>query len=182
MFTAVLPPASLVAELGALLEPRRDVDPTLRWSRPEGWHLTTSFMGDVPADALDRLEENLAGVAARSRPFGVGVGGGLAFPHAAKAKVLALGVREGHDELAALSASCRAAASRAGVEADGARFVGHLTLARHGRGVVAVRWLEVLDSFPGWRWLAQEVCLVESRGSGARYGVVSRFPLGEAGS
>ena len=177
MFTAVLPPVGMVAELDTLLEPRREVDPTLRWAKPEGWHLTTSFMGDVPEWAPERLEENLAEVAARTHPFDVGVAGGLAFPHAAKARVLALGVREGHDELAALSASCRSAASRAGVEADGARFVGHLTLARHNRGLPAVRWLEILDSFPGWRWTVDELCLVESH-PGARYVVASRFPLG----
>ncbi|WP_353082164.1 RNA 2',3'-cyclic phosphodiesterase [Tessaracoccus lapidicaptus] len=179
MFTAVLPPAPAVAELDALLEPRRGADPTLRWTRPEGWHVTTSFMADVPAASLERLEENLAEVAQRAHPFVIRLAGGLALPHAGRARILALGVPEGHDELAALSSSCRGAASRAGAEADGARFVGHLTLARHNRGLTAVRWLEILDSFPGWRWTADELCLVESH-PGARYEVVSRFPLGGA--
>ena len=60
---------------------------------------------------------------------------------------------------------------------DGARFVGHLTLARINRGLPAVRWLEILDSFPRWRWHVDELCLVESH-PGARYVVTERFPLG----
>lgn len=177
MFTAVLPPAAVVSRLDQLLEPRRDAGPTLRWTRPEGWHVTTSFMADVPDVAVDSLGENLAEVAARARPFDIEAGGGLALPNAAKARVLALAVGAGEPELAALSAASRAAASRAGVAADGARFVGHLTLARHGRGVPAIRWLEIFDSFPVWRWRAEDFCLVESR-PGAHYMVVARFPLG----
>ncbi|MHA6524347.1 RNA 2',3'-cyclic phosphodiesterase [Tessaracoccus sp. G1721] len=179
MFTAVLPPAAVVAQIDALLEPRRDADPSLRWSRPEGWHVTTSFMGDVEDARVMRLEENLAEVSAHAAPFDLHLVGGLAFPDAAKARVLALAVDAGSAQLSALSASCRAAASRAGVVADGARFVAHLTLARHNRGLPAVRWLDILDSFPGWRWRAEELCLVESL-PGARYVVAARFPLGTA--
>lgn len=177
MFTAVLPPPGVIRQLDTLLEPRRDADPALRWTRPEGWHVTLSFMAEVPAERLLRLEENLAEVAARARPFHVELAGGIAFPDAARARVLGLAAAP-EDPLSALSASCRSAASRAGVEADGARFVGHLTLARINRGLAAVRWLELLDSFPRWRWRADELCLVESH-PGARYVVAERFPLGD---
>lgn len=176
MFTAVLPPTEVVTALDALLEPRRGADDTLRWTRPEGWHITTSFMGDVPDHSMDRLVEHLDEVASRAQPIDVQVVGGVAFPNAAKARILALGA-SGEPELATLSAACRSAASRAGVKADGARFVGHLTLARHRRGLSATHWLDVLDSFPRWRWTAEELCLVESH-PGARYEVRERFPLG----
>ena len=114
MFTAVLPPEGVVRELDLMLEPRREADPTLRWTLPEGWHITLSFMHDVPLDRMGRLEENLAEVAARARPFEVEVTGGIAFPDAARARVLGLAAGP-EGQLAALSLSCRAAASRAGV-------------------------------------------------------------------
>ena len=178
MFTAVLPPAELVRDLDALLEPRRDADPRLRWSRPEGWHLTTSFMADVAPDAVEPLGELLAEVAARVPRFPIRVEGGIAFPNPSRAKVLALGVSDGNGELAELSAGARRAASRAGIEADGARFVGHLTLARSRGGVQAGRWIGVFDSFPGWSWQAEELCLVESHRLGRHYEVLERFALG----
>lgn len=180
MFTAVLPPAEVVQELDKYLQPRRDADPELRWTRPEGWHLTTAFMGQVGDGRDEYLEDHLAEVAAKAEPFDVRVEGGIAFPNPDKARVLGLAVSVGHDELAALSASCRAAASRAGIEADGTRFVGHLTLARHSRGASATRWLHVLDALPGWSWTASELVLIESQSSGYGYGyvVAARFPLG----
>lgn len=180
MFAAVLPPVEIVQELDNYVTPRRDADAELRWTRPEGWHLTTAFMGQVAVGRDEYLADNLAEVAARAAPFRVRVAGGIAFPNPDKARVLGLAVPEGHDELAALSAACRAAASRAGVAADGARFVGHLTLARHSRGLSAARWLTVLDSFPGWSWTADELLLIESQRSGHGFGyvVAERFPLG----
>ncbi|MDO5676484.1 MAG: RNA 2',3'-cyclic phosphodiesterase [Propionibacteriaceae bacterium] len=179
MFAAVFPPEEVVEELDALLRPRRDADQELRWTRPEGWHLTAAFMGQVAVGRDEYLEDNLAEVAAKAKPFDVRVAGGIVFPNPDKARVLGLGVAAGHDELAALSASCRAAASRAGVEADGTKFVGHLTLAR-SQGVRALRWLNVLDSFPGWSWTVGELLLIESRRSGYGFGyeVAARFPLG----
>ena len=94
-----------------------------------------------------------------------------------KARVLALAVGTGQEALGALAAASRTAATRAGVEVDGARYVGHLTLARHHRGVAAKRWLEVLSSFPVWEWTAEELVLIESRQVGRHYDVVGRFPL-----
>lgn len=180
MFAAILPPEEIVQELDSYVHPRRDADPDVRWTRPEGWHLTTAFMGQVAPGRDEYLEDTLAEVAATTRPFQVRVAGGIAFPHAGKARVLGLGVPQGHDELAALSARCRAAASRAGVEADGSRFVGHLTLARHSRGIPATRWLTILDAFPGWSWRADELLLIESQRSGHGFGyeVAARYPLG----
>ncbi|MFD0865408.1 RNA 2',3'-cyclic phosphodiesterase [Tessaracoccus lubricantis] len=181
MFTAVLPPREVVQELDGYVAPRREADRELRWTRPEGWHLTTSFMGHVAVGRDEYLEDNLGEVAARTRPFEVRIGGGISFPHPAKARIIGLGVPVGHEELAALSFHCRSAASRAGVEVDGSRFVGHLTLARHNRGVQATRWLTVLDSFPGWSWTADELVLIESRNTGFGFGyeVTARFRLGE---
>lgn len=178
MFTAVLPSAALVSDLDELLESRRDVEPALRWSRPEAWHLTTSFMADVQRDSVDELVANLAEVAGRSVPFPLRVEGGLAFPNPSRAKVLALGVSDGNAELGALSAGARRAASRAGVEADGTRFVGHLTVARSRAGVQASKWIGLLDSFPGWSWQAEELCLVESHRLGRHYEVLEWFALG----
>ena len=177
LFAAVLPPPDVINELDDLLEPRRDVDPTLRWTRPDGWHLTTAFMASVPEGRLERLEENLADVAERTPAFTVSLAGGLAFPHPIRARVLTLAVGVGHMELAALSERCRHAATKAGVEVDGSRFVGHLTLARHNRGLQATRWLGVLDSFPRWECPVEELCLLRSGLGGGRYEVLERFPL-----
>jgi RNA 2',3'-cyclic 3'-phosphodiesterase len=177
MFAAVMPPPDLVDELDELLAPRRDVDRRLRWTKPNGWHLTTAFMADVPD--VERLEEHLVEAASTVAPFRIRVASGIAFPHPVAARILALGVTDGQDDIAHLSEKSRHAANRAGAPPDGANFVPHLTLARANRGIQATKWLGVIDSFPGWSFDVDELALIQSHQVGKRYEVVARFGLGE---
>ena len=175
MFTSVLPPASVVAELDDLLVPRRAATTDLRWRSPDGWHLTTSFMESVPDSHYDRLVEELT-----VPPTGPGlsswVAGASPSPHAARPRSSGwLPPAPTTDFQRSPDAAARRPTT--GVAVDGATFVGHLTLARHNRGIDAGRWLGVFDSFPGWSWTADELVLIESHQVGRRYEVVERFPL-----
>ena len=180
LFTAILPPDVLVEELDHFLGPRRAAEPRLRWTRPEGWHLTTAFMGDAPDRSLERLAQNLATVAARTPAFRIRLGGGGAFPWVLETKVLWLGLTEGGGELSALAERCRNAATGAGVRVDGARFLPHLTLGRANRAIDTTRLVRVLDTFEADGWLAEELVLVQSHlaDRGNRYEVVERWGLG----
>lgn len=184
MFTAVLPPEEVVADLDRYLEPRRDAGADRwRWSRPEGWHVTTSFMDSVTEHASVELVDHLAEVARQHEPFHLRLQGARCFPSAAAAKVLTLDAAEGGAALGALARACRSAASRAGAAPDGATFVGHLTLGRTNRGFDATAWVHVVDSFPGWAWQVSELVLVASHlaDRGNRYEVLERFTLGSPG-
>lgn len=179
LFAAILPPPELVEDLDAFLAPRREAEPRLRWTRPDGWHLTTAFMGDVPDHAFEPLAEYLHQAALRTPAFRLRLFGGGAFPWAREAKVLWLGVAEGASELTALAERCRNAGSRAGVRVDGARFTPHLTLGRVNRPIDATRLVRVLDAFDGDGWVAGELVLVQSHlhDRGNRYEVLHRFAL-----
>lgn len=180
LFVAVVPPPRVVHSWDAFLAPRRDAAPELRWTVPEGWHLTCAFMPSVPVTRHDRLEEALAQVAARTAPFDVRVAGGGAFPDPDRAVVLWLGVTEGADPLGRLAARCRTAASRCGIEVDAARFRPHLTVART-RPVAAGRWLRILDAIPAQTWTVDRFALVRSRllPGGAGYEVLAEFVVGD---
>ena len=183
LFTAILPLTGVVEELDHFLGPRRPAEPRLRWTRTEGWHLTTAFMADVPEHSLDRLAEHLAEAAARTPAFRLRLGGGGAFPWPRETKVLWLGVPEGAADLTALAERTRRAATRAGVRVDGARFVPHLTLARANRPIDTTRLVRVLDTFEADGWEATELVLIHSHlhDRGTRYEVVGRWGLGSSG-
>ena len=180
LFTAVVPPAELVDELDRFLEPRRVAEPTLRWTSPDTWHLTTAFMADVEPWRLEQLGEAFASAAERTPPFRLTLGGGGVFGPPDAAAILWLGVRSGAHELGELAVRCRNGAEHAGASTDGARFVPHLTLARMSRRHDARRLLQVLEVFEHPGWEVTELVCVESnlRDAGARHTVIERFPLG----
>ena len=68
----------------------------------------------------------------------------------------------GRTELDRLATGCRAAANRAGIAVDGARFRPHLTLARTRYPHDVSNWVRLLDSYAGPRWQATELTLVQS--------------------
>ncbi len=188
MFVALVPPEDAVEDLGAFLEPRREAGPELRWTMPEQWHVTLAFIAQVADRHLDDLQDRLERAARRRTRFPVRLAGGGAFPNAARAKVLYAGVDAGADaeELRRLATGARAAAAKAGADAQGGRFHAHVTLARSRRPVEATRWLRVLDAYRGPGWTAAQITLVASYlGQGPRnrprYETVATFPLGEAG-
>lgn len=187
MFTAVLPPPAVLDELEEFLGPRQETGSAeLRWTAPEGWHLTLGFMADVPDRALDDLLERLRRAGRRRTPFTLRLAGGGAFPNPARAKVLYARVEAAErdlEELRRLSTGARAAANKGGAPADGATFRPHLTLARARRPVEATRWLRVLSTYRSGPFEVSDFALVESHlgqgpGKRPRYDVVETFRLG----
>jgi RNA 2',3'-cyclic 3'-phosphodiesterase len=175
LFVAVVPPERVLEHLDGFLSVRReakDRSDGLRWTVPDQWHLTLAFMEDVAERHLDDLVERLGRAAHRRTPFELGFAGGGAFPNAARAKVLWLGVEAeeaARTELDRLATGARAAATKAGAEVAGGRFRPHLTLARLGRPQEVTKWVRLLDAYAGPRWTADEFALVESHlGEGPR--------------
>ena len=164
MFVAVVPPEPALEDLEEFLAPRREAGPELRWTVVDQWHLTLAFMAEVGPSRVDDLVERLGRAAARRTPFEVRLAGGGAFPNAGRAKVLWVGLdldEPGRTELDRLATGCRAAASRAGIEVDGARFRPHLTVARTRYAHDVSNWVRLLDSYTGPRWQATELTLVQ---------------------
>jgi 2'-5' RNA ligase len=189
MFVALVPPDEALEDLAEFLAPRQEAEDGFRWTAVEQWHVTLAFMGQVPARSLDDLFERLQRAGARRTPFDVTVRGGGAFPHPGRAKVLYAGLEleTMTEELGRLATGARAAANRAGADAEGGRFHPHLTLARIKRPLDVTRWVRVLDTYRGPTWTATEIALIESHlGEGPRrrprYEVIESFPLGRAAS
>jgi 2'-5' RNA ligase len=187
MFVAVLPPDEVVEHLDEFLEPRRE-HAAFRWTLADQLHVTLAFLDDVPDRSLDALVENLRRGAGRRTPFAARVAGGGAFPDPTHAKVLYAGLAmsvEARTELDRLATGARAAAGRAGLAVDGARFRPHLTLARLGRPREVTRWVRVLDTYEGPEWTVDRIALVQSHlGEGPsrrpRYEVVDELTLGQS--
>lgn len=186
MFVAVVPPENALEDLGEFLRPRQEAGRGFRWTVPDQWHVTLAFMPEVEDRVLDDLLARLERAAARRTPFTVTVAGGGAFPNAGRAKVLFAGLDvSDEEELRRLKTGARAAANKAGAEAEGGHFHPHVTLARIGRPLDVTKWIRVLEAYRGPTWTASQVSLVASYlGEGPRkrprYEVIESFRLGRA--
>ena len=152
----------------------------------EQLHVTLAFLAEVPERALDDLEARLERAAKRRTAFATALVGGGAFPNVGRARVLWTGLDLDDPaayEMARLATGARAAASKAGVAVDGARFKPHVTVARLKHPQEATSWVRLLDAYRGPAWTVAAVDLVASYlGEGPRkrprYETVASFPLG----
>ena len=183
LFAAVTPPAEIVEDLAAHLEPRIEAGTEIRWTDPGQWHITLAFMADAPERVLDDLTERLARAAGRHSPFTLSILGAGAFPNPYAARILWAGVADPDGGLGPLARGIRHACNKAGATPDGAHFHPHLTLGRFRRPTEATRWIRALDAFASEPWRVRSVSLIEShlgegRGHRPRYEVLEELALG----
>lgn len=164
LFVAVWPPDDVLDAVAALDRPEL---PGLRWTGRSQWHVTLRFLGRV--EQVEQAQAALATVEAAPTEAVAGPSVGRFGQRVLHVPVAGL------DEVAAAVIGATAAV---GEPPEDRPFAGHLTLARVARGARVD--LRPLAGQPiAGRWPVAEVCLVESHLSprGARYEVVSRFPL-----
>lgn len=177
LFTALVPPATVREELAEIARPLAGV----RWTPADNIHLTLRFIGETEEDKLERYAEALARV--RVEPFILPVGGVGLFPSRGPAKVLWVGVGNGHTRLYQLRKQADEALLTvdAGLAMPG--FHPHFTLGRldpdHEPKELA-RFLEKYAAFEAPPFRVEEFHLMASEPSLGRppaYRVVRSYPL-----
>jgi 2'-5' RNA ligase len=123
------------------------------WTRPEGWHVTLEFLGEVATPALDDIGERLVQALAGYSSARVEVGGVCTLPPRRPPRVIAVTLEDA-GMLGGLAQAAAAALEPCGFEVPPRPFVPHLTLGRVRR--------------PGhWRPLARKVESMGERSFGS---------------
>jgi RNA 2',3'-cyclic 3'-phosphodiesterase len=169
--------------------------PDARWVRPETFHVTLKFIGEVAELKVDSVKSALASV--RGTATQISFRGAGFFPTPRSARVFWIGI-EADDNLRALAASVDTALSGAtslGIEPERQPYTPHLTLARASQrssrsphqkprpgGRAFERLQEKLGALPApdfGTMTAREFFLFESKLSpaGARYSKIARYGL-----
>lgn len=179
LFVAVAVPEPQRAALATAVSPLRAAHPDLRWTRPDGWHLTLAFLGRTSTGGRLRAQLAVGLAAARSVAVDLAIDGRLGrFGD----RVLWVRVDDHDGRLAALAEAVRGALREHGLPVDDRAFRAHLTLARgrRGRRLPRDRWIAG-TGVPA-RWTATRVALVTSRPEpgGNRYRAVATWPLGSS--
>jgi 2'-5' RNA ligase len=178
-FIAIDLPGPLRAALADAQHSFRDAGHDVRWTRPEGIHLTLKFLGEISDAQTKQVVEALAQIGP-FEPFSVEVKGFGFFPQAQRPRVFWAGV-EAPPALAELAARVESTMEKIGFAREDRAFSPHLTLARvqvprPQPALVSAVTEQATASFG--KFEASEFFLFESKLSpqGAQYRKVMRFP------
>jgi 2'-5' RNA ligase len=151
--------------------------PGVRWARPEGYHVTLRFLGDVAPGRIPALARRVGQAVAGQAPFAMRLGAPRLFPDARRPRVVALGL-EPEQELGALAAAVERGVVAAGVPAEARPFRAHLTLGRVREP--GARVALPASAPPAPAWTVREVILFQSelRPEGARHTPLEHLALG----
>ncbi|MDQ3931130.1 MAG: RNA 2',3'-cyclic phosphodiesterase, partial [Chloroflexota bacterium] len=105
----------------------------LRWSRPEGIHITLQFLGETPSDRVPAITEALQRACAGVGPFNLEVGGLGAFPNVRRPRVVWVGLGGDTGAATRLAAAVQGALDPLGYKPD-KPFSPHMTIARVREG------------------------------------------------
>lgn len=152
--------------------------PGAKWVKPENFHLTLAFLGEVEERRVDAAEDaTYTATEGYLEPLRLVAQGLGAFPDEQRAKVLWAGVTGDVPALSEMQAALSAELKQAGFTLDDRRFRPHITLARFRVPQLMPERLPRLQVFG--EWPVTELQLIESRlyPAGARYVVRADIPL-----
>ncbi len=179
-FLALEIPEAIKAQLLSAQKGLRDELPRARWTRPEGWHLTLKFLGEVERPVLTALEAELSGRIGGIGAVEVKLEKTGFFPSSMRPRVAWVGGTA--DGIERVVGAVEEAAEIAGFPRERRPWTVHLTQARLKR-----QWSNAaVDRFLGWgdnldlsAFTCREVVLFSSdlQPGGAVYTVLERFSL-----
>lgn len=182
LFLAIRIPETVRMKLQRL---QREWEPLLparaaRWTRPEQFHLTLKFLGNVPAVETGALSEAVRAVCAtasslRLRAEGVGF-----FPNESSPRVFWVEIKSLDGKLAAFQQQLEEAVEPFAEKQEAKKFTAHVTLARFEKlgGREIEKWTEQPRKGRTFgEWTAREIELVQSilSPSGAIHAIFDTF-------
>jgi 2'-5' RNA ligase len=151
-----------------LVERVRETMPRASWTRPESWHLTLHFLGEVPEDAVARFAGQIEPRAMETVPGDITARPATIFPDRGRPRVLGVGFEPSPagESVSRLAAHAAEIALRLGLRAEERAFHPHVTFARlrepWPRAAVDDYAREV-EAWPFPTWNARSCVLFESR-------------------
>jgi RNA 2',3'-cyclic 3'-phosphodiesterase len=177
LFVALGVPPDLRGSAWNALEPLRVALPDARWAPPENWHVTVKFLGDTTAEVAVETTARLEAVAEHAVPFPTNLTEVGAFPNAAAARVLWLGLDDRAGRMAELALGVDASLSGAFPPAS-RPFTPHMTVARiHPASRLPASFADA--AVPGAPFTVGEIVLFRSHPGrpAPRYEALARLPL-----
>jgi len=165
-FIAVAIPEGIKNQLSGLQSKLKRAGAEVKWTRPQGIHITLRFLGYMTGPELEKVKEALAETAKSFAPFEVEVKGSGTFPERKRPRVVWVGLSKGDPELTGLFQKLEQELVKRDLGEADRPFKGHLTLGRVKTGKNLNMLVEYLaregdQSFGAFE--AKSICLVKSQ-------------------
>ncbi|MBI2819402.1 MAG: RNA 2',3'-cyclic phosphodiesterase [Acidobacteria bacterium] len=179
-FVAIDIPGEIRQRIQELIATLRQTPSDVRWSRPEGLHITLKFLGEIPAEKVDQVKLALQSLLT-AEPVSINIAGAGFYPNERAPRVLWLGIEAG-PALGKLAASVEQCLVSLGIPKEERPFAPHLTLGRirSSDGIAPLReLLKQREPLGMGSFTAAEFFLYESRlaPGGSIYEKIACFPL-----
>ena len=148
----------------------------LRWVKPERYHVTLRFLGEIPPESAGDLAARAGKAVAPVAPFSLRMGAPRAFPSPRRPRVVVLDL-EPEEPLVGLARRLEEAVVAAGLPAEERPFRAHLSLGRVRGGRLRVPAGAPPPESPGFPVDAVVLYESELRPQGSRYTAFARLPL-----
>jgi 2'-5' RNA ligase len=186
LFVALAAPDAVKSEIEKAQNELRQAlpDGSVRWTRPDHFHLTLRFLGNVAVERIDALSENLRIACRDFAPMKVRAERVGFFPERGFPRVIWVAVGEQNQELIRLHRAIQTSTTEFTSEPPENEFAGHITLGRAKK--IRRREAETLTDFATrmrerifGEWTVSSVELLRSEllPDGAHHTVVATIPL-----
>jgi 2'-5' RNA ligase len=181
-FVAIELPAEVELFLRAIVTDLKKTAADVKWTRPEGTHLTLKFLGNISTDLIPVLETQLGPVFSSQKAVSLCVGGLGAFPSLGRPRVIWAGLHDSEGALGPLARRVDELLVPFGFDREKRAFTPHLTLGRvrsSRRMADLVEEVRQNMDVAGPSFCADHAVLFQSilRPTGAEYHPLVRFPF-----
>ena len=179
-FVAIEIPAEICSRIQKLMDALRRAPSDVRWSRPEGLHITLKFLGEIPVEKVEQVKRQLQSLQPVA-PVAINIAGAGFFPNDRAPRVIWLGI-EAPPELGQLAARVEQSLESLGFPKENRPFAPHLTLGRFRAVDGLAPLLGILrqqEPVQMGSFTAAEFSLYESQiaSGGSIYKKIARFPF-----
>jgi len=164
-FVAVLLGDELKKRISEVQEQTKKLAPNVKWVAPENFHVTIKFLGSVGEEALAGVFSAVEEAAKPFEAFEMSVSGLGAFPNPKNARVVWVGIKDGHDELARLASAVDVGLARLGFSKETRGFRSHITIGRvktPGRLDRLARGIDEIDALDLGRQKVTDLAVMKS--------------------
>jgi len=181
-FVAIELPGEVKSFLRAIVTDLKKTAADVKWTRPEGTHLTLKFLGNISTDLVPVLETQLGPVFLAQKSVSLRVGGLGAFPSLGRPRVIWVGLHDYEGALVPLARRVEELLVPFGFDREKRAFAPHLTLGRvKSNRKIADLVEEVRQNMDvaGPSFCADHAVLFQSilRPTGAEYHPLVHFPF-----